>query len=128
MKGKKYLQYFLSVAIVVFGGHIILSYLEIFDVSFLAILKLDAIVFIVFALGALFIADGLKRSAETFVNRFLILTTFQMLAMMAVLLAMVYVKFPNFQTVGFHTISVFTILLAIQSIFLIRGVNSDESN
>ncbi len=124
MKSKKYLQYFMSGAIVVFGSHIILAYLEVFKVSFSATLKLDTIVFIVFALGALFIADGLKKNAETFVNRFLILTTFQMLAMMAVLLAMVYVKFPDFQTVGFHTISVFTILLIIQSLFLIRGVNA----
>jgi len=114
----------MSGAIVVFGSHIILAYLEVFKVSFSATLKLDTIVFIVFALGALFIADGLKKNAETFVNRFLILTTFQMLAMMAVLLAMVYVKFPDFQTVGFHTISVFTILLIIQSLFLIRGVNA----
>ena len=124
MKSKKYLQYFMSGAIVVFGSHIILAYLEVFKVSFSATLKLDSIVFIVFALGALFIADGLKRNAETFVNRFLILTTFQMLAMMAVLLAMVYVKFPDFQTVGFHTVSVFAILLIIQSLFLIRGVNA----
>jgi len=124
MKSKKYLQYFMSGAIIIFGSHIILAYLEVFKVSFSATLKLDSIVFIVFALGALFIADGLKRNAETFVNRFLILTTFQMLAMMAVLLAMVYVKFPDFKTVGFHTISVFTILLIIQSFFLIRGINA----
>jgi len=124
MKSKKYLQYFLSIAIIVFGSHIILSYLEVFKVNFLAILKLDLIVLIVFALGAFFIADGLKKNAESFVNRFLILTTFQMLAMMSVLLAMVYVKFPDFAVVGFHTISVFVILLTIQSILLVRGVNS----
>ncbi len=126
MKSKKYLQYFLSGAIVIFGSHLIFSYLEVFKVDFLAILKLDLIVFIVFVFGAFFIAAGLNKNGETFVNRFLILTTFQMLAMMAVLLAMVYVKFPNFKIVGFHTISVFTILLTIQSILLIRGVNSNE--
>ncbi len=128
MKSKKYLKCFISLAIGVFGIHIILTYLKFFDVSFLAILKLDIIVFIVFVIGALFIADALKRNAETFVNRFLILTTFQMLAMMAVLLAMIYVKFSDFRNVGFHTVSVFSILLVIQSIFLIRGVNSNDSN
>lgn len=126
MKSKKYLQYFLSAAIVIFGSHLILSYLEVFKVNFLAILKLDLIVFIVFALGAFFIADGLRKNAESFVNRFLILTTFQMLAMMSVLLALVYVKFPDFKVIVFHTISVFVILLTIQSVFLIRGINSKE--
>ncbi len=125
MKSKKYLQYFFLGSILVISSHLFLSYLWLSKLLFFSVLKLDFVVTIVFVLGAFFIASGLKKEAESFVNRFLILTTFQMLAMMAVLLAMVYTKFPHFKTVGFHTISIFTALLILQSVFLIKGVNKN---
>jgi len=105
--------------------HVMLISLDFFSVDFRTIVKLDAVIAILFFAGGLLIAPGLVKDPDVFVNRFLILTTVQMLAMLALLAALVYVKIPDMRGVGFHSISVFVILLGIQSVLLIRQVNKN---
>lgn len=81
------------------------------------------IVFILYALGAVFIAPGLNKEPEHFILRFLILTTVQMLAALSVILVLVFKQVDGAKIIGFHLISLFIILLFIQSLFLIRLSN-----
>lgn len=126
MKRKAYLSRFLPFAALVILLHLTLIFFKIIPADFSAIAKMDAVVAILFIGGSLLIAPGLDKAPDSFVNRFLILTTFQMLAMMTILLAMVYVKLPNFRQIGFHTISIFVLLLMVQSVFLVRFVNQSK--
>lgn len=126
MKSKAYLFRFLLIAGFLVIAHLLLIYVDVIPADFAPIFKLDIVVFSLFALGTIVIAPGLDKAPDSFVNRFLILTTFQMLAMMSILLALVYVKTPNFQQVGFHTISIFVLLLIVQSILLVRFVNQSK--
>lgn len=78
------------------------------------------VILAIFILGTLIISPGLNKSPENFVGRFLILTTVQMLSVLSVILALVYTKFPEARTMGFHLITIFCFLLAVQSVLLIR--------
>ena len=123
MKSKQYLQRLISLALVTVALHIVTIALGLFSVDFNSIVKLDIIVFLLFIGGGKLIAGGFDKAPAIFVNKFLILTTFQLLAIMAILMAMVYVKLPAFRAVAFHTISIFVILLAVQSILLVETLN-----
>jgi hypothetical protein len=87
-----------------------------------ALLIIGALAFI-FLLGMLIISPGLNKSPENFVMRFLILTTVQMLSVLSIILGLVYTGFEDARPIGFHLIGVFCVLLAIQSVLLIR-INS----
>ena len=123
MKSKQYLQRLISISFAVVLIHLITVYFQLFSVSFLSIVKLDIIVLLLFIGGGKLIAGGFAKGPDVFVNKFLILTTFQLLAIMTILMAMIYVKLPDFRGVAFHTISIFIILLGVQSILLIETLN-----
>ena len=82
------------------------------------------LLFVVFGLGAILIGPGLDKDPENFVNRFLILTTVQLLAAMSILAALAYLKMSDMRVVALQFISVFVILLAVQSFFLVKGVKN----
>lgn len=105
------------------GVHFAAVYLNFFEVDLLSVIKLDIIILLLFIGGGKLIAGGLEKEPDVFVNKFLILTTFQMLAIMTILAALVYVKIPDFRSVAFHTISIFVLLLSVQSILLIESLN-----
>lgn len=123
MKSKQYLKRLIGISLAVVFVHLIAVYFQLFSISFLSILKLDIIVLLLFIGGGKLMASGFEKGPDVFVNKFLILTTFQLLAIMAILMAMIYVKLPDFRGVAFHTISVFIILLGVQSILLIETLN-----
>ena len=124
-KNKRYLFVFLPLVVFAICMHLALIGLEAFQVDWSTMLKLDVVISILFIAGAFIIAPGFVKDPDSFVNRFLVLTTLQMLAMLSLLAALVYVKVPDMRGIGFHSISIFIILLMIQSILLIRLVNKD---
>lgn len=76
-----------------------------------------------FILGIFIIAPGLIKSEENFVARFLILTTVQMLAILSIILALVYLKYPNAKAIGFQLLFVFLFLMSVQSFLLVKIKN-----
>jgi hypothetical protein len=103
-------------------SHIFLSFLEVLGLKTQSNLILDAFLFLIFALGAIIIGPGLDKEPGNFVNRFLILTTLQLLSAMSVLAVLVFMKTPDVRRAALQFIAVFVILLAIQSFFLVKGV------
>jgi len=71
-------------------------------------------------LTLLVMAPGIGKSPENFTLRFLILTTTQMLGVLSVVAAFVYLKRFDARSAGFELVFGFLFLLAIQSYFLIR--------
>lgn len=119
------LKFFISLFVVVLV-HIALIYFDIFRVNFKMALKLDLILFIIFSMGMQIIVPGIKKDPKNFVNRFLVLTTVQLLAVLSVLVAVTYAKIPDYKTIVFHIISVFIILMLIQSFLLIKESNRNN--
>ncbi|MEJ6776336.1 MAG: hypothetical protein QNK85_03310 [Crocinitomicaceae bacterium] len=119
---KRFLKRFVPLVAIILISHIFLSFLEVLGLKTQSNLILDAFLFLIFALGAIIIGPGLDKEPGNFVNRFLILTTLQLLSAMSVLAVLVFMKTPDVRRAALQFIAVFVILLAIQSFFLVKGV------
>ncbi len=123
MKIKSYTTRFVPLVVLLLVVHILLVYLNVFPFNFRLTLISDFALLFIFSLGVPIVSVGLKKKEEGgFVGSFLILTTVQMLSALSVLGAFVYTQVPQFREISLQLISVFIILLIVQSIFLIKLV------
>jgi 4-amino-4-deoxy-L-arabinose transferase-like glycosyltransferase len=93
-------------------------------------IKLFGLIYVVIPalfLGSIYVVLGDKSKVEVFVQRFMILTTFQLLTNLFLIAAVWYVAKPYLKQFGLQLISVFILLMAIQSILLIR-FSATQSN
>lgn len=81
---------------------------------------------IIFGGGIPLITPSFRQDPEKFVGRFLVLTTVQLLLAMSILLALVVSKQTDAKMMCFHFISLFVIILIIQSLGLIKVANSTD--
>lgn len=81
---------------------------------------------IIFGGGIPLITPSFHQDPEKFVGRFLILTTVQLLLAMSILLAFIVSKQSDAKMMCFHFISLFVLLLIVQSIGLIKVANSTD--
>lgn len=123
MKIKSYITRFVPLVVLLLVVHILLVYLNVFPFNFRLTLISDFALLFIFLLGVPIVSVGLKKKEDGgFVGSFLILTTVQMLSTLSVLGAFVYTQVPQFREISLQLISVFIILLIVQSIFLIKLV------
>ncbi len=81
---------------------------------------------IIFGGGIPLITPSFRQDPEKFVGRFLVLTTVQLLLAMSILLAFIVSKQSDAKMMCFHFISLFVIILIIQSLGLIKVANSTD--
>lgn len=84
---------------------------------------IDLFLALLFCGGLMIAAPGLNKSPENFSLRFLAMTTAQMLLMLSLILVFVFAKIGSTKILGFTSIILFVVLLAIQSVYLIRRIN-----
>ncbi len=120
MKSKQYLKHLSISLFAVLAFHHALVYLLPLGLDPRTALIYDSFLFCLFALGAVIIAPALNRDKETFVLRFLVLTTIQMLTFIGAITVLIVLQIDNIRLIGFHLIGVFIPLLTIQSTLLIR--------
>jgi hypothetical protein len=125
MKSKQYNKQILIGAILVFGIHFSLFSTGMFHLTLKSILAIDGFLFILYFLGTLIISPGLDKAPDNFVNRFLMLTTIQLMAVMFSVMLFVIMKIYNLKAVSYHLLAVFLCLMAIQSVLLIKRINQD---
>jgi hypothetical protein len=125
-KSRRYLVTFLPVSLLVIGIHFLIFHNWDFGVSPRMYTIIDIIFLILFWGGAFFVAPTINQGRETFVGKFLILTTFQILGFLSVAGALVFVKQPLLNTISYNMLIVFSSLLVIQSVLLISGVNRPD--
>lgn len=126
MKSKQFSIRFFILLTLILVIHSSLVLLEVFSVNFSKFISLEVVLFVIYALGIVVIAPGLDKNPDNFVGRFLILTTIQLLAAMSVLAALAYVKVPEMRALSLHFISVFVVILGIQSFLLVKWVNKTK--
>ena len=128
MKSSSYTTRFLPLVVVILAVHCALVFLGVIPINLRMTLISDVVLLFVFLIGTPIVTGGLKKEKEAFVGSFLILTTLQMLSVMSVLGAFVYVKIPGFREVSLQMVSVFVIILIVQSYFLIKIVNNSNKS
>jgi hypothetical protein len=115
----KYSLTFLPLVLLFNGGYLGLNSYSILNLPFENVKIILISSLLIFFLGTLIIAPGLTKSAENFTGRFLILTTAQMLGLLSIIMAIVYLDIAAAKKTGFHLLTLFIILLFIQSYLLI---------
>ncbi len=126
MSNKRFAIAYLSALIAVILIHVVLLDTKVIVANFYYSMVADAALFVVFALVVPAVVTSRKNDSNKFVNTFLVMTSVQMLAAMAILAAYMYVGVPDFRTLSLQFVSIFVILLAIQSFFLIKLVNAPK--
>lgn len=122
-------RYFISLFIailVIYGAHFLMLHNRVISYSWYHFNVFDIAVFMVYLFGGLMFSPAFKETGEKYVGRFLVLTTFQMLAVLALVLAVVYTKVPNSRMLVFNVIGVFLSMLAVQSVLLVSGLKRTE--
>ena len=121
MKISTYLTVLFVALALVLGAYGLFHYLHILELP-LALFKLMLFLIpVLFVVGAVIMIPGFKKGPENFVGRFMILTTFQMLAVLSTIAAVWYVRKSNLRDFGFQLIVLFILLMVVQSVLLIRG-------
>lgn len=126
MTKKKFVQQYLIGLLGIIGVYTLLHYVGVLSLLqkhyFLIVTTLCVVAF----LTILIAAPVVGKSGEQFVGRFLILTTTQMLSIMSVILAVWYADKVHLKAVGLQMVSLFIIVLALQSILLIQSNNKQD--
>lgn len=122
MKSKTFRNKIFGSIIAVVGLHVVLLFSGIFHLPLTNLLISDGILFSMFVLGTLIVSPGLDKAPDNFVNRFILLTTFQLMGMMIYILILSMTKIPYFKMIGYHTLGVFLCLLMAQAFFLVKTV------
>ena len=112
----------LTTALLVTGTHLILVLKGVFDLTPEYTLTADLALFTAACLGTLIMLPAVGHPDKTqFVNRFLVLTTVQMLFIMSLFVYMLF-KLKSGRELVFHTLGIALILIVFQSIILNRAL------
>jgi|688.fasta_scaffold64730_4 hypothetical protein len=124
MSKRKYFlkQFFLSIASIVSFYFGMVS-LQIIPINPFGAVLVSLTIAFIFLLGMLIIAPSLDKDAEQFAIKFLLLTTVQLLLSFLIIGTVVFMRLEEFRRIGFHMVSLFVLLLGIQSFLLIRISN-----
>jgi hypothetical protein len=112
---------YLSVVIL----HISLVYFKVLGGDFPNSILVDFIIVSLFLFAALIGFSGIKKGGESFTQRFLIITTVQMLAMFTLIFTIFFQKIEHVKIIAFSAIGLFVILLGLQAYFFISGMRKN---
>lgn len=124
MSKRKYFlkQFFVSIASIV-SFYLGMVSLRIIPIDPFGAILVSLTIAFIFLLGMLIIAPSLDKDAEQFAIKFLLLTTVQLLLSFLIIGTVVFMRLEEFRRIGFHMVSLFVLLLGIQSFYLIRISN-----
>lgn len=88
-------------------------------------LLIDGFLLLLFILGMFLTLPVINVDPEAFSLRFLMMTTFQMLLMLSLIVYFVFSKIPNSKTLGFSSVLLFILLLVVQSVYLVRNIKKN---
>lgn len=103
--------------------HFVLVKCNVFVVAERIAILMELVLSILFLMGTVIIAPSFKKDSDQLVGRFMILTTVQLLSILALFGAFIYVKIPDFRTAVFHSLGLFLILMIVQSVLLVTTIN-----
>lgn len=120
MKKERYFLYLILAVVLVLGIYDLLYYFDVLQIPQKLMLIINIVVPFQFITGGLITTFGIQKQPETFAQRFLILTTFQMLSVIAILVAVWWAAKPDLRIFAFQFLGVFMTIMIVQSALLIR--------
>ena len=106
--------------------HLLLIYFDVLGGKFPNSIFIDLIIVLLFVFAAVIGFPGIKKGGESFTQRFLIITTVQMLAMFSLIFTIFFQKIEQVKVIAFSAIGLFVILLGLQAHFFISGMRKGE--
>lgn len=123
-ESKRYISRLIPIVLIIVLTHFILVKCNMFEIEHRVAILMEIVLGLLFVLGTVIIVPSFKKDPDQLIGRFMILTTVQLLSVLALFGAFVYVKIPSFKVSLFHCLILFVLLMAIQSAFLVGAVNS----
>lgn len=120
MKKSNYFLYLTIAIIVVLTTFGLLHYAKIIQLPLKMFLLVNILIPVLFLGGAMIITIGKHKNPDSFAQRFMLLTTFQLLTILSVIAAVWYVSKIHLKAFGLQFVSVFVLLMFIQSFLLVR--------
>ncbi len=118
MKSRKFVVQMLGVQISVLVCYGLLHYSKVLQLPFNLFLIQFIVVPFIFILGTFIMWSGLGKEPEVFVGRFLILTTFQFLAVLSIMAAVWYKMNAHLKPFAFQFLGLFIALMIAQSVLI----------
>lgn len=116
---KQYLTTIVVGALLIFGAHFLLLHFNVVSYNFKHFVALDIIIIALFILASPIVLVG-NVTHESFVLRFMGLTTFQLLGVLSIIGAVVYSGIPLIRHIVYNLMGVFLAMLVVQSIALMK--------
>lgn len=120
MKSKKYAISFVTFALLIMAFDVVICQLVFPALSIPASSLLNAFIFVLFCSGILIIAPALDKDPATFVNRFVLLTSVQVIFFLFFFAVIIYAKAVSSRLVIFNALSFFIACVFLQSILLLK--------
>lgn len=105
--------------------HLAANFLGAIPGNFKHLAFIDLFLFVIFTFGIYLTLAGMKKNHERFALNFLIMTTFQLLLMLSLVLVLLFGKIDHVAIIGFNAISMFVILLVVQSTILVKTARAN---
>lgn len=120
MKKTSYLTQLIAACIVVLSLFGLIHFFKVVTLPMPLFLLLMIAIPMIFVGGSLIVLIGEMSEPESFVQRFLMLTTFQFLGALSLIAAVWYTNKPTLKSFGIQFCIVFIAMLILQSVLLLR--------
>ena len=120
-KSNKFSIQLVALIIIALGGFSILHFLDVLSLPQRLFYVLAIVISALFLISGAIMYNGFKKGPDVFVNKFMIITTFQFLAVLSVIGAVWYKLPHNFKAFGFQFIGLFIFLMIVQSVLILRN-------
>ncbi len=120
MKKSNYLVYITSATFIVLALLDIFYFFDKNSLPIKLIVLINSALLVQFIAGGLIIVIGKHNNPESFAQRFLLLTTFQLISILVIILVVWYGSKTFLKPFLVHYVSLFGILMVIQTLLLVR--------
>jgi len=120
-KSNKFSLQLAGFIIIALVGFTLLHFFDVLSLPRRLFYILILIITMLFLVSAAIMYNSFTKSPEVFVNKFLIITTFQFLAVLSVIGAIWYKMPYHLKAFGFQFIGVFIALMIAQSVIILRN-------
>lgn len=120
MKKSNYFLYLISALLIVLVVYDLLHAFHLIQLPMKLFLLVNIVIPVLFIGGAAIITVGRKKNPESFAQRFMLMTTFQLLTILSIVAAIWYKANIHLKSFGLQFVSVFVILMIFHSLLLVR--------
>lgn len=120
MKKNSYFLYLISAVSIVLVVYGLLHAFHLIQLPMKLFLLVNIVIPVLFIGGAAIVTVGKKKNPESFAQRFMLMTTFQLLTILSIIAAIWYKANIHLKAFGLQFVSVFVILMIFHSLLLIR--------